>query len=953
MILRRLTALVVCALVFPVISADADDRDLFDEAERRFAAGNYQLAAERFQRLLEDYPGSTYRTQAQLRIAQSDFYQEEYDRALQRLQRTAARARAGALSPTIQLWIGLTAFQMNDYPLSEQALTRHLESASPPQGRAWLYRGLSLVEAGRPAEAREDLRRALDEASGTEQLYAAAVLMELAVQAGEHREVTDIYEAHPVDDHDEAYAEVRIRYAADAALELNNDDRAEELYRHLTAYSIGNAQWAYRQLYALARDREDRSRMQSIYREAEQRLAPEPERLADFWFSLGSDALRRGRFELAELYLSRLWDVRRDRTIDGTAALYLARSMEAQDRSGEALSLVRESLEDSAVNEIAVTERRAMAARLHIRAEEFEAAAEILEEGDVVEATSGTLYSWAYARYRTDHRDDVLKRLTANRTQPLLSEYPPLMRLRGRLYLEAGNPTESVRSYRVYLAERPDDAVARLELVRALVAASQFPAVEQEISRLEDAGLPPGRDQEVQYLRGVAAFHREDYRTTVEALDAVDDTGYEPIRSYHLAWSRYRLGQTAVARETIAAVVDALPADLQADGRYLYAWTLFRGGDLSEARSQLLRILGESLSRGDEVRTRRLLATLHIEEGSYDDALSQYRTLADTAEGTADRVRYEQLIATTLASAGRTEEAVVRYDEIADQFPDTLAGRTALLEAGELLYGMESLRQSRERFREYQSRFPEGPDLDRALYWAGLTSYELDEPGRSLLWWEPLIDRFPRSSYTAEVLFLTAEIYTERDQRRRALELYDRLVAAYPSSREAGEAERLRRTIRLELDGLSAREADLWVQLEPGEGAGPDAGSDRWFDLVLELGRIAIREQISLTRERSRIVDKLLEATEFEGADAAEASLLLAEYYRRRGETNAAVDRYVEAAATNGAPDELRAQSLYELATLARDAGDSRTAQEALEELSARYEGSIWADRAERMMESD
>ncbi len=693
--------------------------------------------------------------------------------------------------------------------------------------------------------------------------------------------------------------------------------------------------------------------MQRIYREAEQRLAPEPERLADFWFSLGSDALQRGRYELAELYLSRLWDVRRDRMIDGTAALYLARAINSQERSGEALSLLRDSLQDDSVSEAATTERRALAARLHLQSNEFEAAAEILEAGDVVEATSGTLYSWAFARYRTGHQEEVLERLTANRTQPLLSERPPLMRLRGRLYLEAGDSTEAVRSYRVYLAERPEDAVARLELVRALVAATQFPAVEQEISRLEDSELPAGREQEVQYLRGIAAFHREDYETAVAALESVDDAGYEPVRSYHLAWSRYRLGDTGAAQERIASVVDDLSPDLQADGRYLYAWTLYRGGARSEARSQLLRILGESLSRAEEIRTRQLLATLHIEDGNFGDALSQYRVLADSAEGTAERVRYEQLIATTLASAGRTQEAVTRYDEIADQFPETSAGRVALLEAGELLYGMGSLRQARERFREYQSRFPEGQDLDRALYWAGLTSYELDEPGRSLLWWEPLIDRFPRSSYTPEVLFLTAQIYTERDQRRRALELYDRLVAAYPDSSEAADAQRLRRTIRLELDGLSGREADLWVELEPGDGAGPEPGSERWFDLVLELGRIAIREQISLTRERSRIVDKLLEAAEFEGPDAAEASVLLAEYYRRRGETNAALDRYVEAAGTDGAPDELRAQSLYELAVLARDAGDSRTAQEALEELSARYDGSIWADRAERMMESD
>ncbi|MFW5827778.1 MAG: tetratricopeptide repeat protein [Alkalispirochaeta sp.] len=952
MTLRRITALLLCAMVFPALTA-ADDRELFDEAERRFAAGSYQLAAERFQQLLEEYPGSTYRTQAQLRIAQSDFYQEEYDRALQRLQRTAARARAGGLAPTIQFWIGLTAYQMEDYALVEQALTRHMEGASPPEGRAWLYRGLARVETGRADDARADLRRAAAETTGAEQRYAAAVLMEVISQTGEDQEVMEIYRAYPVEADDEAYAEARIRYAADAARALGDIDEAQELYRRLTDYSIGNAQWAYRQLYAIARDQENRERMQRLYREAEQRLAPEPERLADFWFSLGSDALQRERFELAELYLSRLWDVRQDRTIDGTAALYLARAIASQDRSGEALSLLRESLEDDAVNGIASTERRAMAARLHIGAEEYAAAAEILEEGDAVEATSATLYAWAFARYRTGDQGEVLQRLTANRVQPLLAEFPPLMRLRGRLYLEAGDATESVRSYRVYLAERPDDAGARLELVRALVAATQFPAVEQELARLEELGIPSGREQEAQYMRGIAAFHREDYEIAVDALVDVTDSGYEPVRSYHLAWSRYRLGETADARESIAAVVDDLPSDLQADGRYLYAWTLYQGGDVADARSQLLRILGESLSRGDEVRTRQLLATLHLEEGEFDDALSQYRTLADTAEETSEQIRYEQLIATTLASAGELQQAVMRYDDLADRFPNTRPGQTALLEAGELLYRIGSLRQSRERFREYQARVPEGPDLDRALYWAGLTSYELDEPGRSLLWWEPLIDRFPRSSYTPEVLFLTAEIYADRDQRRRALELYDRLVAAYPESPEAEAADRLRRTIRLELDGLSTREADLWVRLEPGDGGGPDPGSDQWFRLVLELGRIAIREQISLTRERSRIVDKLLEATEFEGASAAEASLLLAEYYRRRGETNAAVDRYVEAAATEGAPEELRAQSLYELAVLARDAGDDRTAREAIEELNERYEGSIWADRAERIMETD
>jgi TolA-binding protein len=238
------------------------------------------------------------------------------------------------------------------------------------------------------------------------------------------------------------------------------------------------------------------------------------------------------------------------------------------------------------------------------------------------------------------------------------------------------------------------------------------------------------------------------------------------------------------------------------------------------------------------------------------------------------------------------------------------------------------------------------------LYWAGLTSFDLGEAGRSLLWWEPLINEYPRSRFTPEVLFLTAEIYADRGERRRSLELYDRLVAAYPDSPRTVEADRRRRTLRLELDGLSAREAELWVALESATDT-PEPGSAGWFDIVLELGRIAIREQITLTVQRSRIVEYLLRAGDYTGAEAAEASVLLAEYYRRRGETRAAVERYVQAAATPGAPDELRAQSLFELAVLARDRGDTTTARDAVRELSTRYPDSIWSDRAQSVLEDD
>lgn len=957
MVCRRTSALSLALLFVAAGIVQATDRDLFEEGNRRFTAGNYTLAIERYERLLDDYPASRYRGDAQLRIAQSAFYLGDYADALERLRRIAVRARAGDLAPTVQLWIGLTSYQLDNMTDADTALSRHIDTAPTPQGRAWLYRGLARVRLGRIDAAREDLTTALRQTEAREQAYAAAVLMELAYDADDFATVLQVYESLPVVAPSEPYAEQRLRYAADAARESGRVEEAIRRYRLLADYSIASAQWAYRQLYAIFRDRQDRATMAEVYRDAEQRLAAEPQRLAEFWFALGTDALERERYELAELYLSRLWDVRSQRTIDGTAALYLARAMEAQDRPGEAIGLLTESLVDAAVTDAVRPERVASAARLLVQQGAFARAAGLLEEYAVVTHTAGTLYTWAYARYREGVVDGPLERLRAGETQPLVREFPPLMRLRGRLLLEAGEPAEAVRSYRQYLTERPEDGVARTELIRGLVAAEQYGAADQEIARFREdpayAELSEDRRGELRYLGAVAAFNRQNYRAAAAGFEAVTDPTFEPVRSYYLAWSLYRTGSTAAARRTIVPVVDRLPDELIADGRYLLAWTLYRAGETERAADQLLQILGLPVDSADTRRARQLLATVYLEEARFDAALAQYEALAGDATDRRREAQYRQLAASTLVAAGRSDAAIAAYDAIADRYRETAVGQRALLEAGELLIDAGSDRLARERFREYNSRYPDGPDIDAALYWAGHTSYRLDEAGRALLWWEPLINEYPRSSYTPDALFLTAEIYAGRGQRRQALELYDRLAAAYPEHNRAREAERRRRTIRLELDGLSSREADLWVRLEPGGGAGPEPGSGEWFDLVLALGRIAIREQITLTRERARIVDKLIDATRFDGTPAAEASILLAEYYRRRGETNAALDQYVDAAATDGASDEIRAQSLYELAVLARESGEQSVAEQARAELRERYGETIWADRAESLRETN
>lgn len=94
------------------------------------------------------------------------------------------------------------------------------------------------------------------------------------------------------------------------------------------------------------------------------------------------------------------------------------------------------------------------------------------------------------------------------------------------------------------------------------------------------------------------------------------------------------------------------------------------------------------------------------------------------------------------------------------------------------------------------------------------------------------------------------------------------------------------------------------------------------------------------------ILDYLVRASEFEGRGAAEAGLLVAEYYRRQGEYRRAIEEYAAVAGMAGATPEMRAQSLYEFAVLAGEIGDTASMRRAVEELERTFPDSVWTERA-------
>ena len=170
----------------------------------------------------------------------------------------------------------------------------------------------------------------------------------------------------------------------------------------------------------------------------------------------------------------------------------------------------------------------------------------------------------------------------------------------------------------------------------------------------------------------------------------------------------------------------------------------------------------------------------------------------------------------------------------------------------------------------------------------------------------------------------------------------------YPQAPAIAESRILRDQLRLQLSGLTEREAELLARLQ-AIGA-PDSGTAEWFDLVLELGRITVREQVAFTPLRAGVIDYLIQATSLDSPESAEAALLLAEYYQRRGERSAAIEHYWMAAQTAGAPSAIVGQSLFQLIQLYNRAGQTAEVGQVLDTLQDVRGASQWIERAQQVL---
>ncbi|MEE8440157.1 MAG: tetratricopeptide repeat protein [Spirochaetia bacterium] len=974
---KTLVALMVL-LVATLAVAQQSDRELFNEAERRFQSQDYELAIDRYDTLIREFAVSRYLPDAQFRKAVGLYRLDRLDEALELLDLVERRYRSTRYLGYVPFWRGVVLYDQGSYEEALPALTAFVEateSGRPKSARqvdpdlenqALLYKALAEIATEQPESARASLVRLLaNEAVPTDQPYALSLLMSLYVQAADYEAARTLYESVDSEALDAAYRGQISLYGAEALHGSGEADAAVKLYRALLNSIPQVVTVAYQRLFQYAQAELIPESSADILRRAEQALAGQTDILKELWLRVGIDSFNQSQFDLAELYFRRIWDSRPTEPIPASVPLYLSRLLDHRGDIPAAADVLTEYL--GFQGEESDERLRVLIAlgNFQIRTEEFEDAVTTLRSAveDYPDSRyyGEAAYQYSFALRRTARLSDALLVIDAafasGRTSGVQAD---LLRLRARILREQGREEDALQALFEYLPLRPADSDAALEYVNLLFELGRYERVLREgpnvLEELESRGVAGTLEKaQILYVLGLAHVSGKEYEEAGERFDAVlflpstsDPTvaGLLPYVRYYRGWSHYRLGDYQMAVDDFEAVVSVDAAHpLAPRSSYLAGWAYFRLARFDEATRALARVRTYAVSEQLTIEAGYLLGRSLASSGSLQQAAAEFRSLyldyPDTQYADDAWFEYGQ----TQASLGNIDAAVAAFDELIAGYPSSELAEDAVLRRAEILYGASRDAEARDAYFAYRTLFPSGRQSDAALYWGGQASARLGETAGAILLWERLISEHRGSPYRADAMQEAAALHVDRGEYRQALNLYTELQATYAEIAGATGTQRRIDELVLLINGLSQREAELYVTIESSGGAVSDSGRQA----IIELARLAIYEDTATGIDVSTVVP-LLEAVADQAsvapAYAAQSLFLLGEYHSRQAEFLRAADRYLQAAATSSADRDLAALSIYRAAEMYSTAGRTIETQTLLQRLEEDFPGSQWLEEA-------
>ncbi|MBN2324339.1 MAG: tetratricopeptide repeat protein [Spirochaetes bacterium] len=973
--MRRVVFTVVAAfsiLTIGAYRARADEESLFGDAESRYFSAQYTVALETYREFIQQYPLSPLMPDARYRMAVCLFRIERYSEALDGFTAVEKRYRTTKYIEYVPFWMGTASYYLGDHSAARTYLDRYLERSSDPEftRKARLYKSLAALSLEAYDEAVSSMRKLVSETGlGKMTPYEIVIYSYTLLKAGNYEEVLALERTVPSDTISPEYRERFLLYRAEAHWNLNNTDKAAEIYRQLVGeaaqVSDDTASVAYRRLYSIAQKENDFTAMEDIIAKAEERLRTSADLLTDLWLRIGIESYKRNEYQLAEHFLRKIYNRGFSKETNPAVPLYLSEIYTARGNTERARGVLEEYLEEyleeSKESPPEVILR--LGNLLVLEGKYKEAAARIAPVADESRTGEGR-YLYAFCLYKLARYDEALDVLDGGGKAPSRDG----LRLKATILIMKDDNASARETLLEYTNMYPGDAGAQIDLLKVLFALKRYDELISAADRLHVA-LPslatddPGTYLKARYLEGLAEISLKRYENALNTFTYVSpeklaETGLDtliPQLEFYTGWANYRLGRFKIAARIYDGFIRRYPEHELTDralynggfcyysmGEYGRAADLFsqleeKGKAPLSEKAALLR--GESLKNLNRFNEAKQVFVRLYEtkpESSYaDNALFEHAALLAYEAGdkkTADETSVLQ--------------AASLYNLLTERYPGSELVGEALYRKGELYFDHARYTDARESFAAYRTRRTDtkGALMDAALYWEGMCAYRLREPRAAVLLWEIIITDYPSSTFVPDALRFSAEVYAGVGEYNKAILYYEKLTDGYPEYSKAVKAELRLEELRYLLFGLGEKEAELLAVISRNKGAETAPGRKA----MVSLAGIYIEENKKLERAFQMLSQVLLKK---DPEVEAEAQFLLGEYYAGTGDHVRAGEAFFNASLKAGEDGDFTAYAIYRAADMMLRAGVPREAEELVERLEKFFPDSEWAQEGKKLLE--
>ncbi len=939
---------------------------LYQSGTRAFQDGLYLMAARSFRQLVEQYPESPQADDAEYLRALAEFYQQGYRNALGLFQELPRRFPQSPFVRQVPFWLGCCYYRLGQYPEAVSQLARQVESFPEEReyaGRALLLEGSAQEKLELWADARKTYRRLLELKPGGELapegwFRLGSVQLELRDYPAALASFTRVLVDHP----ETPQAGESLFYAAESLYFAGRLTEAERRYRlvleglprqspsasdrrETCLYRLARIQArggrqteALGSLDALARDY-PRGRFAAeiplLRAEALFELKRYGEALAEYRKALAAAALPGDRQRLAyNLALSALGAGRPDEALEP-----LADASQGGDAGIAEKSLFRlaSALADLHRDEEAL---RALA-DFRSRFPGSRQAEEVLDlQGSLLDRAgrrreAQSIYTELLTRYPSGKKDEYLFK-------------------RGSSRLGSGDGPGALKDFFSVVQSLPDSAFrgeceyaigtiysGRAEYARAL---PYFQAV-AEREQASDLG---GR---AILAVGVCLYNTGEYRRSLEwfgrLAEGSEASTWKAQGWYFTGRALYKLENLEQAVERFGRAAAALEGKPEGEeAMYWQGVSLFRLNRLGPARGVFLSLAGRYPQGPRAAESWYRAGVCSALAGDHARALEAYeRALTAASSGQAAAPARRVLLQETLfqkgaslLAVGERAKAVAAFQALARDYPEGNLASEAFLALAQEDFQAANYTEALSGFRGVIRDYPLRPAGRNALYWAGASASRLDRREEALDFLLRYLENSP-SGGLAELAEKEIRSVLARagDSERGDRELRDFLKRVEAGSLPAG----LKDTVRFEyarwLFGRDREQAlALLLRLKESGLSEPQASE----------ASLLIAEGFRLRGELERALDVFSGITATRtGGTAASAQLGIARIREQQGRREEAAEEFLKTFFLYPQAGEQAQEGLYQAGRLYRQSGRKEEAAKLFARLLQQYPDSPWRSK--------